>query len=532
MASLAPPFDAEDHFELQRMVKAGLSKRIPTCFSDDLQRAIVWMLKAIPEQRPNASELYSHLLDMSSKSTLPPPPPTPPAAQAAVPQEQAAYPPAHVAASAQAVPQPPASVVFVPVWGFELQLITRGDGSRFFKVSNVFSGSKAFSCGLTANMELLSLNSTPLSPARMQLHDVTHMLSLAKSNGGAGITLELRSLDTNANDGSDQRKVVFLTDDSASDSQLLTARTLSMPPPPSSPAQLPPAHAHARAHTLGAVPVATATATPSSPALSSHVAAVSSRATLSGRTAFAVNSPVDSVDSKSAVHSANASVHDAGAGSVESSKASDIIPLMAARIDQLERDLEALRRENVALRDASQSSVKECAALRLQLQQHQRVVVHDIKSPQTTPPPPAPPNAALSAAFIPPPPPHHAPPSPPVSQQQNHVQTQHHASSTTALPPSALPAFFQQQLEQHSHQSHVQMQQFPQKQQQPIARPGPALASTFDALSYNFRDGLTLPALDMPQLLPAPFSAPPADNSKAAAELMRHLPEARPSQIT
>jgi hypothetical protein len=32
MAALAPPFDAEDHFELQRMVKAGLSKRIPQGF--------------------------------------------------------------------------------------------------------------------------------------------------------------------------------------------------------------------------------------------------------------------------------------------------------------------------------------------------------------------------------------------------------------------------------------------------------------------------------------------------------------------
>jgi hypothetical protein len=89
-------------------------------------------------------------------------------------------------------------------------------------------------------------------------------------------------------------------------------------------------------------------------------------------------------------------------------------------------------------------------------------------------------------------------------------------------------------MELHSLQSHVQIQQFPQKQQQPIARPGPALASTFDALSYNFRDGLTLPALEMPQLLAA--HAPLADNSKTGAELIRHLPEnssqVRPSQTT
>jgi len=55
-----------------------------------------------------------------------------------------------------------------------------------------------------------------------------------------------------------------------------------------------------------------------------------------------------------------------------------------------------------------------------------------------------------------------------------------------------------------------------------------------DALAYNFRDGLILPALDMPQLLAAP--APLADNSKTGAELILYLPEnsskARPSQIT
>jgi hypothetical protein len=40
-----------------------------------------------------------------------------------------------------------------------------------------------------------------------------------------------------------------------------------------------------------------------------------------------------------------------------------------------------------------------------------------------------------------------------------------------------------------------------------------ALASTLDALAYNFRDGLTLPALDMPQQLAAP--APLADDSRS-----------------
>ena len=64
---------AEDHFELQRMVKAGLSKRVPSGFSDDLQRCIVWMLQTIPDHRPNATELYNQLLETSGKASAPPP---------------------------------------------------------------------------------------------------------------------------------------------------------------------------------------------------------------------------------------------------------------------------------------------------------------------------------------------------------------------------------------------------------------------------------------------------------------------------
>ena len=128
MAALAPPFDAEDHFELQRMVKAGLSKRVPTCFSDDLQRAIVWMLQASPENRPNATELYNHLLQMSTKASQPLPPPTLAAAQPPLPNQPAPVPSAASTVHAQA-PQPPSfTSAYIPLWGFELQMLTAAAG--------------------------------------------------------------------------------------------------------------------------------------------------------------------------------------------------------------------------------------------------------------------------------------------------------------------------------------------------------------------------------------------------------------------
>jgi hypothetical protein len=70
---------------------------------------------------------------------------------------------------------------------------------------------------------------------------------------------------------------------------------------------------------------------------------------------------------------------------------------------------------------------------------------------------------------------------------------------------TSLPALFQHQLEQHAQVQMQQMQQrqqqCAQRQQQPISRPGPALASIFDALSYTDRDGLNLLTLEPPQML-------------------------------
>jgi serine/threonine protein kinase len=514
MAALAPPFDAEDHFELQRMVKAGLSRRIPACFSDDLNRAIGWMLQANPDHRPNATELYNHLLQMSTKASQPQPPQTTTAIQA--PSSYHAPPPpfATSAAPAQASLQPLPSVVYIPLWGFELQMITPAQGVRFFKVSSVFSGGKAFTCGLTADMELISINSVPLSSPRMQLHDAVQALAIASSNGGAGVTLELRPL-AGRNSGS-RSSIVFLTDDTSSDNPLLTARTLSIPPPPSSPAVIVVPQSLAQPPAAFARPAAAFMATPSAPADGSN---------MHPNIALAAQPQVhDSTESKSSEHSTHgtaaavASFASTVAISGDDGKATDgvVIARMAARIDELERELNGLQRENAALKDAAQLARAECAALKQQQVQNQQVLVHDIKySPTVAKSPDEPANFVFAKNLVVPPPPLQAPPNAPVDQQrvvlQQPLQSHeplllHHAfSPASTVDSTTLPDLFQQQLEQHAQvqmqQLQQRQQQFAQRQQQPISRPGPALASTFDALSYTNRDGLKLPALEPPQLL-------------------------------
>jgi hypothetical protein len=479
MAALAPPFDAEDHFELQRMVKAGISKRIPSCFSDDLQRAIVWMLQANPDHRPNASELYNHLLEMSSKASQS----QQPVLQAFAAQHQPPSTPEVVAVPrpATAQQQQP-SVVYVALWGFELQVASRSDGTRFFKISNVFSGGKAFMCGLTPDMELVSINSMMLSSLPpLQLHDVVQILATANNNGGVGVTLELRSLQ--GRDSGDQPKIVFLTDDN-SDQQLLTARTLSMPPPPSSPAVHVPVQE--RAHTLGALPYR----------LPAPAAAITSLDALAAVVPSQVQRQVADVTSNQIPSNGNVtSGNTTVPGDREDTKVdATVVARMAARIEELERDLEALRRENAALKDAAESAKTQISSSR---QQIQREVSHDVG-----PAPNSPSAGFLSKHFVIPPVPNNAPPNAPATPMQQPVQGSQHFPS----PPDLLvTSMFQQQLTHHSQAQmlHLQMQQqqMAQRQQQPISRPGPALASTFDALSYTSRDGLKLPALEPPRLL-------------------------------
>jgi outer membrane murein-binding lipoprotein Lpp len=198
-------------------------------------------------------------------------------------------------------------------------------------------------------------------------------------------------------------------------------------------------------------------------------------------------------------HASVASTVISGGGDVVASDTA-VVARLSARIEQLERELHALRQENAALKDDANSTRAECVALRQQ-QKQIPVVIHDIKSPVATPPPHAPSNAVVPNTLFIPPPPHQTPPNAP-GYQPFHIQNE---SSRTAMDSTSIPGLFQHQLEQHAQ---VQMQQLQQRQQQiaqrqqlPISRPGPALASTFDALSYTNREGLKLPTLELPQLL-------------------------------
>jgi hypothetical protein len=328
----------------------------------------------------------------------------------------------------------------------------------------------------------VSINSIILSSSPpIPLHDVVRILATANNNGGVGVTLELRSLQRREGD---QPKIVFLTDDS-SDHQLLTARTLSMPPPPSSPAVHAPIQE--RAQTLGALPYRAPA--PAPPAISADAIPVAS-ASLARHQAIGAAPNLDTHNGSVAETVVGSTISNGEDSKVEAS----IVTRMAARIQELERELEVLRRENATLRDAVESAKVESSLSRQQSQSH-REDVRDVGPVLNTPG-----AGVLPVNYVIPPVPNNAPPNAPTLPIQLAQATQHPS------PPDLLvPSMFHQQL---AHQSHAQMQhlqmqqqQMAQRQQQPISRPGPALASTFDALSYTSRDGLKLPALDLPRLL-------------------------------
>lgn len=59
MASLAPPFKANNHLALALKIKEGVFERIPEQYSEELMRVIRWMLKPDPKDRPNVEDLLS-----------------------------------------------------------------------------------------------------------------------------------------------------------------------------------------------------------------------------------------------------------------------------------------------------------------------------------------------------------------------------------------------------------------------------------------------------------------------------------------
>ena len=57
MAARHPPFKAANHLSLAMKIKDGKFDRIPTSYSDELWRVIVWMLNQSPANRPDIVEL-------------------------------------------------------------------------------------------------------------------------------------------------------------------------------------------------------------------------------------------------------------------------------------------------------------------------------------------------------------------------------------------------------------------------------------------------------------------------------------------
>jgi NIMA (never in mitosis gene a)-related kinase len=59
LAALVPPFYAENQLSLALKIKQGQFKRVPSRYSEELNRTIKWMLKSEPKERPNVEDLLN-----------------------------------------------------------------------------------------------------------------------------------------------------------------------------------------------------------------------------------------------------------------------------------------------------------------------------------------------------------------------------------------------------------------------------------------------------------------------------------------
>lgn len=59
MASLHPPFQAENQMALAEKIKHEKPKPIPTRYSRELGRVITWMLSKSMSERPTVEELFN-----------------------------------------------------------------------------------------------------------------------------------------------------------------------------------------------------------------------------------------------------------------------------------------------------------------------------------------------------------------------------------------------------------------------------------------------------------------------------------------
>ncbi|CDW86995.1 serine threonine-protein kinase nek2 [Stylonychia lemnae] len=59
MAALRPPFQAENSLSLALKIKSGQFNKLPTRYSEELNRSIRWMLNVDPKKRPNVEDLLN-----------------------------------------------------------------------------------------------------------------------------------------------------------------------------------------------------------------------------------------------------------------------------------------------------------------------------------------------------------------------------------------------------------------------------------------------------------------------------------------
>ncbi len=59
MAALRPPFEAANQLALAVKIKGGRFDRLPSKYSEELQRVVTWMLRINPEERPTVDDLLN-----------------------------------------------------------------------------------------------------------------------------------------------------------------------------------------------------------------------------------------------------------------------------------------------------------------------------------------------------------------------------------------------------------------------------------------------------------------------------------------
>lgn len=59
MGALHPPFQAENQLSLALKIKDGQFNRLPSRYTEELNRAIRWMLNVDPTKRPNVEDLLN-----------------------------------------------------------------------------------------------------------------------------------------------------------------------------------------------------------------------------------------------------------------------------------------------------------------------------------------------------------------------------------------------------------------------------------------------------------------------------------------